>query len=528
MNDQAEGDNRLHAVARGGALNMVGAVVYGATQFLLLAVVANRLGAARAGEFLTVIVVFNIMSKFGELGSSTGLIRMISRARAVGEERELRAFMTVGVVGPLLAGAALSGLLWTGAPTLASWFGQGRDVDRITEMLRIVAPFLPLASTYAVLWQGTRGFDTMVPQVVIEKVVKSSVQVVAVFIVTAAGGGVLAAIVTWAIVQVSALVAATVAAVRLLRRAERHDARPRRAVDRQLATSFFAFSLPRALGQVFQVTILWFDTLLIGIILGTKEAGIYGAGTRYLLIGIFAAEAIMQVLGPQISGLLAVRDRARASELLGAAAAWQTAVVWPVYLLVLAFPASLLSIFGDEFVAADDALRFLAVAMLVVAPFGPTDTVILMSGRSRQSLANTLVSVTVNVAGNLLLIRRYGITAAGAVWAATIVITTLLPAWQSARTLGVSPRGRARLVAAAAAAGAFAPAALAGRLLGGDRIGVLAVVAGAGTGAYVWILRRYRREVQLDVLFSALRRQPTPRVLDSSTRRAGASSERIN
>jgi O-antigen/teichoic acid export membrane protein len=520
-------DDRLHAVARGGALNLVGAVVYGITQFALLAIVANRLGAARAGEFLTVIVVFNIMSKVGEIGSSTGLIRMISRARAVGEERDLRALITIGVAGPLVAGTACATLLWLSAPTLAAWFGQGRDAERIAELLRTIAPFLPFASTYAVLWQGTRGFDTMVPQVAIEKIAKSTAQVVAVLVVALAGGGVRHAIVTWVVVQVAALVPAAFATVRLLRHAEQADTRPRRRADWRMTRSFFAFSIPRALAQVFQVTILWFDTLMIGVILGTTEAGIYGAGTRYLLLGVFAAESIMQVVGPQVSALLALHDRDRTSRLLGAAAGWQTAVVWPCYLVVLAFPRTLLSLFGDEFVAAEHALMFLAAALLVVAPFGPTDTVILMSGRSRQSLLNTLVAVSVNVAGNLLLIRRYGITAAGAVWAVTIVLTTLIPAWQAARGLGVRPDGRSRWAAALAAVVTVGPPVLVGRLLWGDRASTFAAAAIVGAAAYVWILGRLRREVQLDVLFSAVRRQPTPSVADSSTRRAGASAEGI-
>lgn len=514
----------LQAVARGGALNLVGAVVYGATQFLLLAVVANGLGAERAGEFITAIVVFNIMAKVCELGGATGLVRTVSHRRATGDVHELHAISMVAVGGPLAAGVIASGLLWAVAPTLARLFATEGDVDRIATLLRSLAPFLPFAATYSVIIQGTRGFDTMVPQVLIEKIAKSSAQVVAVLAVVSLGGDVRAALLVWAGVQLLALVPAVVVGRRLLRRAERVGVAERRRIDLGITRSFLAFSLPRSLGQVFQVTILWFDTLLIAAILGTTEAGIYGTGTRYLLVGLFASEAIMQVLGPRISGLLARADRREASKLLTTAAAWQTAVVWPVYLLVLTFPGALLGVFGNEFLAARSALVLLSIAMLVAAPFGPSDTVVLMSGRSRQSLFNTFVAVAINVGGNLVFVPRYGIPAAAAVWGITIVVAAALPAWQSRRTLGVSPFGRGPTVAAIAATVAYLPLAVVARAGFGDRLAVLAAVAAVATGAYVCILGRFGEDVQLEVLFRAVVRRPT-RTVGGSLRRAGSSAD---
>ena len=62
----------------------------------------------------------------------------------------------------------------------------------------------------------------------------------------------------------------------------------------------------------------------------------------------------------------------------------------------------------------------ISIAMLVTAPAGPVASVILMAGRSRQAMFNTLVLVVINVGGNLLFVPTYGITAAGVTWAATI------------------------------------------------------------------------------------------------------------
>src|SRR5699024_3918976 len=100
----------------------------------------------------------------------------------------------------------------------------------------------------------------------------------------------------------------------------------------------------------------WIDTILIAGIVSTTLAGIYASGTRYLLPGLFAAEALMQVTGPRISGLVATHRHAAATHLVQSVAGWQVVVMWPLYLLIAVFPTPLLQVFGDEVVQARGAL----------------------------------------------------------------------------------------------------------------------------------------------------------------------------
>ena len=81
--------------------------------------------------------------------------------------------------------------------------------------------------------------------------------------------------------------------------------------------------------QASEVVVNWMDTVIVGAVLSTTAAGIYASGTRYLLPGLFAAEALMQVTGPRVSGLLARRRTLEASVLVQVVAGWQVAVLWP-------------------------------------------------------------------------------------------------------------------------------------------------------------------------------------------------------
>ncbi len=497
-------DQAITEVARGGALNLIGNAVYGFGNFLLLGIVTTQLGANGAGVFLVAIALFNILSKVCEFGAATGLIRTISHDRAIGKQHELRANTQVAVAMSFGASVVAAVCTYAFAPALADIFASGKDVATVTDVLRAISPFVAFSSVYSVLCYGTRGFNTMVPQVCIEKIGRALAQPIAVLAVVLLGGGVVAATYAWAAVQMIWVLPAGIAYFHLLRRTERETTEPRAHVSMAIARSFTSYSLPRALGQVFQVAVLWMDTLIISAILGTTDAGIYAAGTRYLLIGLFTAEAIMQVIGPRISALLAVRKRVEAAKIYSIGAAWQTALTWSVYLVVIFFSTPLLQVFGPQYVAAGPALVWLAFAMLIASLFGPSDTIILMSGRSRLSLFNAFVAVGINVLGNFLLVPHFGITAAGATWAVTLVIAAALPAYQARRDLGVHPwSGAVRAAMVCAGVGVGVPTVISWLVLGPTAAGLVTATV-VGAIGFVVALRRFGAEVHLDTLIRSL------------------------
>ncbi len=498
------GSKSVGDVARGGALNLVGSIIYGVANFGLLVVLNRTLGPRSAGIVLVAIAIFNITSTVAELGCSTGLIRMISYDRAIGRTERLRATLVVGLVPVVVSGVALAGALFLTAEPLARLLAEGRQVAVVANVLRAMALFLPFSALHSVVISGTRGFDTMRPQVVVERIGRALTLPLVVAVAVAVGMGPVGVGVAWAATNVVALVFSVRAMRTLLRRTSEGNQIP---ADRARARAFWAFTAPRAVGQSSEVAVNWVDTILVSAIVSTTAAGIYASGTRYLLPGLYAAQALMQVTGPRISGLLAKGEREEASALLKVVAGWQTAVMWPLYLLTAMFPTPLLRVFGGEVVKARGALVALAVAMLVTAPAGPVASVILMSGRSRQAMGNTLVLVAVNLGGNLLVVPHLGITGAGLVWAATIGLAALLPGWQSAHSLHISTLGRPALVAVAHSAITVGVVALAARLVLGDTVSGLLVAAGIGAVAYLAGLRVVREPLHLEALRDGIRRR---------------------
>ena len=495
------------AVARGGALNLVGSIVYGASNFVLLVVLNRVLGTASAGIVLVAIALFNIIETVAELGCGTGLVRMLSRDRATDHPERLRATVVVGVVPVAIASTLAAAALFAAAEPLAELLADHDEIDLVADVLRAMAPFLPFASLHAVLVSGTRGFNTMVPQTLIERIGRAVTLPILVAIAAGAGMGPVGVGACWAATTVVALGFSARAMRRRVRAATASRGIDPVPVDRETAREFWSFTAPRAIGQSAEVTINWIDTVMVGALVSTTAAGIYASGTRYLLPGVYAATALMQVTGPRISGMLARHEIDGASHLLKVVAGWQVAATWPLYLITALFPTPLLRVFGDEVVAARGALVAISIAMLLTAPAGPVASVILMAGRSRQAMFNTVVLAAINIGGNLLLVPAHGITAAGITWAATIVAAAVLPGWQASRSLGVDTLGRPALVAALVAGATVGAVGVAARLAFGDAATGLLVTGSLGVAAYGVGLAVARARLHLDALWNGISRR---------------------
>jgi O-antigen/teichoic acid export membrane protein len=471
------------------------------------------LGAEKAGPVIVAIALFTIMSRFAELGGSTGLIRMISRDRALGRVERIGPTVLAAVVPVFTLGLLFAVLLWVLAPSLAQLFGAGEDTSEITHLLRILAPFLPISAAYSVLVLGSRGFDVMWVQVWMEKIVRACLMPVAVYIVIQVGGGAEGAIAAWAMTTLVVSVVTVFLFLKLIRSEVAMtpvDTPVPPVALGPIARGFWIFTLPRAFGQAFNVAVLWFDTLFVSALIGATQGGIYAAGTRYLLIGTFIAEALMQAVGPRVSGLLTLDKKDEARDVVEQATTWQVAIIWPAYLLIGSFAAVLLRVFGPAYVQAEAALVFLSLGMLIACLGGPCDSVILMSGRSRQSMFNSAAELTINVVGNLIFVPIYGIAAAGAVWGVTLVVGASLPAWQATRRLGISPWSTPMFRTMGLALATVGVACAAARIALGDTLTGLVAATVVGGIAYSALTWRLRRSIHLQALLDSFRRE-TPR-----------------
>lgn len=494
----------LGAIARGGALNLVGAGVSATIGVLLVVIVTRGLPQRDAGIFFALTSVFLIAQMVAGLGTQTGLVYFIARMRSLGRTERVAAFQKVAltpVVGVALTAAIV---LIVCAPAVARLVG-GSSAD-IRAAVVALAILLPIAALSDSLLAATRGHASMLPTVAVDRIGRSLLQVGLVAAVVAGGGSFALLAGAWALPWLMSALLAWL----LLRRMSR--ALPDGAVDTSptatTAREFWRFTGPRGVASVAQLVLQRFDIVLVSILIGPAQAAVYTAATRFLVLGQLSSAAIANAAQPRLAELLAVDQRAAAKAVYQSATAWTVLMTWPVYLLCALFADVVLRIFGSAYSAGRPVIVVLALVMLFATASGMVDVVLNMAGRTYWTMANAVVAVAAMVGLDLILIPRLGILGAAIGWSVALVIQNVLPLLQLLIVLGLHPFGRATLLAAGTCLACFGVVPLLARVLWPGN--VIAAVAGVLVGAAVYaaVCLRWRRALDLPGLGALRPRRP--------------------
>jgi O-antigen/teichoic acid export membrane protein len=531
----------LGEVARGGMLNLAGAGLAAVATVGVTIAVTRHFSPATAGAFFTATSLFLILESISGLSAYNGAVYFIARLRSLGEEHRIGAILRAAIL-PVLVASVVTAVAVLGAAgplahlMLSGHLGRrGASPAAAADALRALAVTLPFAALTDTFLGASRGYRNMLPTVIVDRIGRNLLQFAGVLIAVLAGSAALLAPL-WAVAY---LPAAAVAGLWLLhirhtpgkhatprpgrrgaaaaRPVTRLAARPATPDAAELASptaqGFWRFTAPRALATLAQIIIQRLDIVLVAIMIGPVQAAVYTAATRFLVAGQFGNSAISMAAQPRFTELFAIHDRVGANAVYQATTGWLVCLTWPIYLLALIFSKQVLSIFGHSYQAGTSVMVILAVSMLVATACGQVDMVLTTTGRSSWSLVNGLLAVCVNVAVNVILIPRMGITGAAISWAAAIAITNLLPLVQVAKVARVQPFGRAFLIAAGMSVVSFALIPLGLRILLGTSVLAALIAAACGTVVMLAGMWRFSEQLQLSVMpgfSSVIRRLPKP------------------
>lgn len=484
---------RFQALARGGALNLLGVVVSGSMQLVLTVVVARGVGASGTGAFFEAVALFTILSNVGELGADTGLVKILPRYRALNRNQDLGTVVQIAVWPVIIFGIAMGAATWLLAPQLTSVLAHSQHGAQVESYLRAFAPFIPLGAMATVVLAGTRGMGTMTPFVLVQNVFLPAIRPVLVGSAVYLGLGTLAVALGWAAPVGAAFLLGILFLLKLVVRTRRADPGLSPAYTRDISREFWSFAGPRALAAVFGITITWLDVLLVGAFLHSpRQAGIYAAASRLSVLGASMLSAVGMAIAPQVSELATLGKMREAQSLFQVGTWWLIALTWPAYLALAIFAPFLLQVYGNRFAAGSAALVILCLAQLFNLGTGNVTIVLLMVGKSSWNMINAAGSLTVNIGLNLLLIPRIGITGAAIAWAASIVCNNLAAVLEVNYLLRIRPFGRGYWVVTTASVLFFGVAGMIVRQIVGTNLAGFALFMGVSLPAYAVVLWRLR------------------------------------
>jgi O-antigen/teichoic acid export membrane protein len=434
------------------------------------AVIARGLGASGFGVYAGGTAAFYLAISLTDLGFAIVLARELA-TRPEEEGQLVRATVHVQLLWS--AGIAL-GLL-----VLAVVAGGTRGA-----VMAVLAPAVVLSGMSAARQVFSVRFRAG-PLLVLD-IVTALVQAAALIVLAALGVS--------PVVLAGALAAAislNVVLAALLARRLVEWAPPRRGDRRRI----LRLALPVGVASVLSSLYFTIDQVLLGWLVSSRELGHYAAAVRFLT-ALVAIPGLVMAAG--IPGLArTVSDRERLSRFAATLAHWLAVTALPlcVGLAVFARPAVRL-VFGAGYGESVGLLRVLMLAGALSLANNVLSIVLISASVVRTMVVVNLISLAVNVAGNLALVPQYGVAASAWLTVASeaVVIVYGLLALRRRLSYGIVAAELWRSLVVCAAAGAV------GLALGPSRPYALAgavatfVIGVAVLGAWPADLRPARRQ----------------------------------
>lgn len=425
---RATGDGNLKGMARGGSLNLVGAVLNQLSLFAITAIIALALGTRAVGRYGECFALLSLLGLLSLCGFRSALTRFVAMHLADDDNAKLRGTVRLGMGLSVVSAVVLGALLVAAAGPIAGIF---HDPSLVTG-IRLTGLTLPASTISDAALSATQGWRTQRPYTFIGLIFEPVFRLTLTALALAFGFGLTGAF--WALA-----IAAWSAAILALRSLQVRMRRARGAHPSYGLRAIFSFSMISWVSALASTGLIWADTLLLGALTNASAVGVYNVATRLVTLAVFVMLPINASFTPHIAHLHHTGETRELARMYAAATSWIVRLSLPAFVALMVFPHDLLRIFGHGFVAGASVTVILAVGQLVRAATGPCGTLLNMSGRVAVNMADNVGVLVLNIVLNLVLIPPYGIVGSAVAWSISLALVNLLRVWQVHSIVGVNP-----------------------------------------------------------------------------------------
>jgi O-antigen/teichoic acid export membrane protein len=296
---------------------------------------------------------------------------------------------------------------------------------------------------------------------------------------------------------------------------------------RDIAT-FVSGALPIGVASLLASLYFTIDLTLLGWLVKPTALAHYAAAVRLLSLVVMIPSLILTAGLPGLAR--SSTNREDLSEFAGTLARWIGMAVLPVGAAFAVFAYPLVHVaFGSAYAPAAPLIRILMVAGCLAFSSNVTGVTMISLGIIRPQIIFNSLSLVVNVAGNVLLVPRYGVTASAWLTVASEAIVfgygvVVLRHRLDYRAIGGQVRGTLLAVVAGSVVGlALGANSVVSMLAAAAAFLVVGAVTGAWSGAPTGRARRPGHEL---VDGGAGLREPTAAVASTSARENDAPNAR--
>ena len=398
-------------------LKIVGLLVgYGLAIFI-----TNKFGAFVFGQYVTALLIVEILSIISRLGIDTALVRFISRYVHKGASSLINQLFFKSIALVTLSAVVFTLLLLFFSDYIANFMNLDEEY-----LLIVSFSFIPLV-LFHMNTQAIRGLKQMMSFSFLNNVAITLFTFILMVVLVAFSSSEKLPIYAY----VMSVFVMTISSYFLwfFHRAKIVDSKQNNSESELSTKALFKVSIPLLLGQSMMLIMGKVDLFMLANMTSSDKVGIYNIVLKLSMLAYMGLMAVNSIAAPKFSEIHSSGDIDALKKIVQQSTKTIFWVTFPVILLFLIFPDTILGVFGDEFKLAAMALIILSISKMFSAISGSVGTFLQMVGKQNVFQNILIFTAIINIVLNYLLIPKYGIDGAafasaisGVIWNVLMII----------------------------------------------------------------------------------------------------------
>lgn len=403
MPDKKLAHERLvRGIAKGAGIVFFSMILSRILGFVIRAIIGRVYGPVGYGHLQSILALFAILSTIAVLGFSTSLPRQIAYYLNTGKQKALKNMLFAGYSLSTIISVLFAGLLILFSKPIALQYFHNEALIPFIQYFGAGLTFYVWLQLSA---NAYRGLKRMIQFSVIRDV--GRFVLILLFLL----------ILVWRDLPVRYLgliyfctfvLIGTISTISIFSTDPIKTARL--SFDFREVSALFRFSWPLVVAAIVYNMLFRVDTLMIAYFKTQSEVGIYNAAVPIGELLTLIITSFSPFLLPAMTEKFAQEDYATLDSIYSISTKWIYLLTIPLFSLIFFFPRFfILVVFGKQFLEATLVLQIIALGYLFSASVGPAGNLMVVIGRTKLHLLNTLIALSINVILNFFLIQKYGI-----------------------------------------------------------------------------------------------------------------------
>lgn len=407
----------ISKIAKNAGITGAGEIVFNILVYGTNILITRTVGPAIFGVFSLANILTNIAQIFASSGPAHGLLRFVAYYKGRGDIPRLKGAIIFGTKVAIYMSFFFAVTVFFLADFIAVKFFHNPEVSIAIKILIISLPFLTIGNIWL---ECIQSFQVIKYQVYTKKLFQPAIRLTLIAVLFLFGlklAGILIATI------ISTVAGFFFALHYLIKIFPFHKKLVSPVYERR---EIVHFSLPISLTRLIVIITLYIDSLMLGYFQSVTDVGIYWAVVKVALLIELPLISFNTILGPMISEFFGKHKMAIVESLFKVATKWTFSLSLPVFLVFILFAKPIMGFFGHDFEVGALALIIYGAGELINAVTGASGMIIMMTGRPKINLLNSIAFGICIIMLNYFLIPKYGIIGAAAATGFAIVIINIL------------------------------------------------------------------------------------------------------